>query len=232
MNRRPIHQMTIEPPGTLNALEYLLLGDLRELLEEPETAQTRHALPVLLNGLLDNRWHHSQLKGNGASLSDVLEKWPNRQSDIDLLRCERATCYSALETLRSQILRGLLSATITNKLRHDVQHVLRLVVAISQHQTRPRQTAFDSDVGGEGDLPRTAGRLLSIIFALQILQTNGVKRGEMNQKPKLHSTSLGKHQRRVKSLSVQTIATNPQTLKARPVVKYPDRAIARTMSDN
>ena len=61
MNSRPIHQMTVEPSGTLNALEYLLLGDLRELLEEPETEQTRHALPVLVNGLLDNRLHHSQL---------------------------------------------------------------------------------------------------------------------------------------------------------------------------
>ena len=170
MNHRPIHQMTVEPSGTLNALEYLLLGDLRELLEEPETAQTRHALPVLLNGLLDNRLHHSQLKGNGACLSDVLEKWPNRQSDIDLLRCEKATCYSALETLRSQILRGLPSATITNQLRHDVQHVLRLVVAIHQHETRPVQTAFNFDVGGERDLPHTAGRLLNITFALQIQQ--------------------------------------------------------------
>ena len=102
MYSRPIHQMTVEPSGTLNALEYLLLGDLRELLEEPETAQTRHALPVLLNGLLDNCLHHSQLRGNGACLSGVLEKWPNWQSDIDLLRCEKATCYSALETLRAR----------------------------------------------------------------------------------------------------------------------------------
>ena len=135
--------MTVEPSGTLNALEYLLLGDLRELLEEPETEQTRHALPVLVNGLLDNRLHHSQLKGNGAYLSGVLEKWPNRQSDIDLLRCEKATRYSALETLRSQILRGLPSATTTNNLRHDVQHLMRLVVAIHQHETRPVQTAFN-----------------------------------------------------------------------------------------
>ena len=135
--------MTVEPSGTLNALEYLLLGDLRELLEEPETEQTRHALPVLLNGLLDNRLHHSQLTGNGASLSGMLEKWPNWQSDIDLLRCEKATCYSALETLRSQILRGLPSATTTNNLRHDVQHLMRLVVAIHQHETRPVQTAFN-----------------------------------------------------------------------------------------
>ena len=143
MNHRPIHQVTVEPSGKLNALEYLLLGDLRELLEEPETEETRHALPVLLNGLLDNRLHHSQLTGNGASLSGMLEKWTNWQSDIELLRCEKATCYSALETLRSQILRGLPSATTTNNLRHDVQHLMRLVVAIHQHDTRPVQTAFN-----------------------------------------------------------------------------------------
>lgn len=143
MYSRPIHQMTVEPSGTLNALEYLLLGDLRELLEEPETEETRHALPVLLNGLLDNRLHYSQLTGNGASLSGMLEKWTNLQSDIELLRCEKATCYSALETLRSQILRGLPSATTTNNLRHDVQHLMRLVVAIHQHEPRPVQTAFN-----------------------------------------------------------------------------------------
>ena len=96
-----------------------------------------------MNGLLDNRLHHSQLKGNGAYLTGVLEKWPNRQSDIDLLRCEKATRYCALETLRTQILRGLPSATTTNNLRHDVQHLMRLVVAIHQHETRPVQTAFN-----------------------------------------------------------------------------------------
>jgi hypothetical protein len=149
MNHGPIHQMTVEPSGTLNALEYLLLGDLRELLEEPETALTRHALPVLLNGLLDNCLHDSQLRGAGACLSDVLEKWPNRQSGIDLLQCEKDTCYSALEKLRSQILGGQPSATITNQLRYDVQHVLRLVVEIHKHETRPVQTTFNFDVGGE-----------------------------------------------------------------------------------
>jgi hypothetical protein len=149
MNHGPIHQMTVEPSGTLNALEYLLLGDLRELLEEPETALTRHVLPVLLNGLLDNCFHVSQLEGAGACLSDVLEKWPNQQSGIDLLHCEKATCYSSLEKLRSQISGGLPSATITNQLRHNVQHVLRLVVEIHKHETRPVQTTFNLDAGGE-----------------------------------------------------------------------------------
>jgi hypothetical protein len=147
MNHRPIHHMTVERSVPLNALEYLLLGDLRELLEETETAQTRHALPLLLNGLLDNCLHDSQLKGNEACLSDVLERWPNRQSGLDLLRCEKATCYSSLEKLRSQILGGLPFSTITNQLRHNVQHVLRLVVEIHQHEPRPVQTTLNFEVG-------------------------------------------------------------------------------------
>ena len=86
------------------ALEYILLGDLRDLLEEPEPdEQTAHWIGAVLDALLEALPREMELKSEGGYLQPVLEQFPNWASLIGDLASEKHALFDKLRELRAQI---------------------------------------------------------------------------------------------------------------------------------
>src|SRR5262245_36103537 len=60
-----------------SVLEYLLLGDLRDLLEEPPDTETRRWLLAVLEELLNLLPNEFEFEDQGGYLSEVREQFPN-----------------------------------------------------------------------------------------------------------------------------------------------------------
>ena len=71
------------------ALEYILLGDLRDLLEEPADQFTRSWLIAVLDALLDTLPRQMALKESSGYLSEVLDEYPSWYRHVEDLQNEQ-----------------------------------------------------------------------------------------------------------------------------------------------
>ena len=97
----------IQTLTTCYDLEYLLLGDLRQLLDEPQTAQTRQSILVILDRLLLNLPRQLALACEEGYMSEVLEQRPNWHRQIEALHGANMACISALDESRNRVVREL-----------------------------------------------------------------------------------------------------------------------------
>ena len=149
MNNQQESNRAPESLKTCYDLEYLLLGDLRQLLTEPQTAQTRQSLLVILDRLLLNLPEQLVLACEEGYLSEVLEQRPNWHRQIEALHGANMACISALDESRNRVERNLPFAAIANELSCNLRHWMQSLVAIREHETRLLQKAFTLDIGGE-----------------------------------------------------------------------------------
>ena len=84
------------------ALEYILLGDLRDVLEEEPDEQSRKWLLAVLDALLDAMPREFELKCHGGGyLCEVLEQYPNWYGQVESLKEEREQLYAHLRRLQN-----------------------------------------------------------------------------------------------------------------------------------
>ena len=134
---------------TCHDLEYLLLGDLRQLLDEPQTAQTLQSLLVILDRLLGSLPCRFALACENGYMTEVLEERPTLHRQIQALRSANVACISSLEEMRSRIVHELPLAAITDEVNLNLYRWMRSLVAIRSHENRLYQEAFTLDYGGE-----------------------------------------------------------------------------------
>src|SRR3990172_6700611 len=87
------------------ALEYILLGDLRDLLEDDVDQFTRPWLLAVLDALLDTLPREFRLKSRDGYLQEVLEEYPSWYRHVEGLRQEHEALYHNLRELRDGIAR-------------------------------------------------------------------------------------------------------------------------------
>ncbi|MBT6494231.1 MAG: hypothetical protein HOL01_06715, partial [Planctomycetaceae bacterium] len=78
------------------ALEYILLGDLRDLLEESPDEENCRWLLVILDALLEAKQREFELQQDGGYLEDVLEQVPNWEPQVERLRHEHHELFDNL----------------------------------------------------------------------------------------------------------------------------------------
>ncbi|MCC7424720.1 MAG: hypothetical protein IT428_31000 [Planctomycetaceae bacterium] len=83
--------------------EYLLLGELRELIADPPTELTRRALAMVLDALFDLLPARFDSEEHGGYLTDVTGRFPHWQDQVDALRVEHGLLYEELRDLRSSV---------------------------------------------------------------------------------------------------------------------------------
>jgi hypothetical protein len=142
---RPAH----EALDACHELEYLLLGDLRELLEEPETLHTRRSLMLILEHLLVNLPRQLMLKCEGGYMTEVLGEFPWWQDEVEALLSEDQACNSALVQLHERLAHELPWLPIAAEVRATLDRWMELLAAIRKQENRLLQKAFTLDLGGE-----------------------------------------------------------------------------------
>ncbi|MCH8829160.1 MAG: hypothetical protein IID45_06240 [Planctomycetes bacterium] len=129
------------------SLEYILLGDLRDLLEEPPDNLTCKWLTAVLDALLDTMPQGFALQEDGGYMSDVLDIYPNWSGQVSQLLEERETLFGKLETLRERLADRESFRKVADELRRDLRDWMNSLGAFHRHERRLLQTAFNLDVG-------------------------------------------------------------------------------------
>lgn len=84
-------------------IEYILLGDLRQLLTEPMTEQSRQWIHRLLDMLLDLLPSQFAAEEADGYLQDVLDEHPEWERRVHDLRQQHDDLYQSLSGLRADL---------------------------------------------------------------------------------------------------------------------------------
>ena len=129
------------------ALEHLLLGDLRELLEEPPDRQNRRWLLVILDGLLETLPREFLLKEEGGYLAEVLDEYPSWSPQVEQLRRQHGDLYVTLDRLRQRLSSNRPFREVADEVRSELRDWMNCLIAHNRHENRILQTAINLDVG-------------------------------------------------------------------------------------
>lgn len=129
-------------------LEYILLGDLRDLLEEEPGEQTTRWLVAVLDTLLDTLPRELALKSEEGYLEDVLCEHPHWQPQVERLRSEYLRLCIWLEELRDRLVNRSPVTDIADRVRHDLREWMAALHAHHRHERRLMQTSVNLEVGG------------------------------------------------------------------------------------
>lgn len=128
-------------------LVYILIGDVRDVIEEPPSDQTRHWLAVLLDTLLETVPEEFSLKSDGGYLSEVLHEFPHWDTRVGDLEDLYFSLYLQLRRLREQLRLRVTYEETARSLREDLS---AWISAFQEYRAQERdlvQTAANLTVG-------------------------------------------------------------------------------------
>lgn len=128
-------------------LEYILLGDLRDLLEEPANEETSKWLVAVLDTLLDMLPRQFALEESGGYLSEVTAEFPHWFREVEALQREHHALYASLQQLRDRVVLDKPFDGIADQVRAELRDWMQRVAAHKRHENRLVQTAVNLEVG-------------------------------------------------------------------------------------
>jgi hypothetical protein len=128
-------------------LEYILLGDLRDLLDEPETPETVRWLEAVLDALLDTIPEEFALKSGDGYLNEVLEDYPNWHSSVEKLENEYYALFRRLRQLREKIRNEEDYSSIADEVARELRQWMHAFRAHHQAEQRLVSLAANLEVG-------------------------------------------------------------------------------------
>jgi hypothetical protein len=129
-------------------LDYLLLGDLREMLDEALTPQARKWMLSILDVLLENLPREHRLKSVDGYLHEVLVEFPNWSGHVDRLESEDYELYDRLSDLRDHLELDTLEPEAVKELRYRLQEWMQALVTHRMQETSLLLAAVNTDIGG------------------------------------------------------------------------------------
>jgi hypothetical protein len=129
------------------ALEYILLGDLRDLLEEPADQYTHRWLVAVLDALLEALPRQMALKEERSYLNEVLDEYPSWYRHVEDLQNEQRLLVLALEALRDRLDTAGPYHRDAARVNSTVRQWMNRLKAHRRHETRLLQTAMNLEVG-------------------------------------------------------------------------------------
>ena len=133
-----------------SVLEYLLIGDLRDLLEESPDNETRRWLLAVLEELLNLLPNEFEYEDQGGYLAEVCDQNPNLSNTVDRLHREHEGLYFSLLELRNRIADEQSFEFIAEEMKPKLR---RWIEAAQRHRESEQQlvvAAYDTSFGGEG----------------------------------------------------------------------------------
>lgn len=130
-------------------LEYIIMGDLRQLLIEQPTQHTRLSLLVLLNRLLMSLPQAMRLSSDDCYMTEVREKRPNWHRKIEALHRDNVACFIALCELRDQIESKVNIIDISDEMDCQLREWMTLYARTRTRESQLLQEALTTDFGGE-----------------------------------------------------------------------------------
>lgn len=130
-----------------SSLEYILLGDLRDLLEEPIDSENRKWLLAVLDALIDTLPREFDLEDEDGYMSEVLDRFPNWSPQVENLHHDHERLFEKLKELRARIARDSWLAPFANEVRRHVRDWIETLVAHNRGEMRLVLKAMNLEVG-------------------------------------------------------------------------------------
>lgn len=130
-----------------SSLEYILLGDLRDILEEPPDGESRKWLLAVLDALLETLPRQFILEEEDGYMSEVLERYPSWSAQVERLHRDHDLLFLKLKELRGRIERNIWVAPMATEVRRDLRDWILKLIAHHRGETRLVQTAMNLEVG-------------------------------------------------------------------------------------
>lgn len=131
----------------LSELEYILLGDLRDVLEEEPDEQNRKWTIAIVSTLLDTVPQEFHLREHGGYMAEVLQENPAWDSQVRQLKSEHMTLVDQLRQLRQRLEDRHPFCEICEGLRRDLRDWMHNLAAHNRHESRLIQDAMNVDTG-------------------------------------------------------------------------------------
>ena len=139
------------PPHEFAALEHILLGDLRDLLDDdPSDPETRRWLTAVLDVLADMLPCQFALEEHGGYLEDVRLEFPEWEGDIDRLHRQHEELYQGLCELRGQLADDDGIAASASRVRVDLRNWMEQLQSHQQAELDLLQSAANQETGVGG----------------------------------------------------------------------------------
>ena len=133
-----------------SVLEYLLIGDLRDLWEEPADAETRRWLLAILDELLDLLPNEFEYEDQDGYLADVSELFPNWAPRIHRLHIQHDGLYFTLLELRNRIGQQESFEYIAEEVKPELSRWIETAQQLRSDERHLVVSAYDLTLGGEG----------------------------------------------------------------------------------
>jgi hypothetical protein len=130
------------------ALKYILLGDLRDVLEEPADRHTRGWLVAVLDALLDILPREMAIKEASGYLNAVLDEYPSWYRHVEELQNEERLLFLSLQALRDRLETSATYAHAADRVKSALRQWMTRLTAHQRHENRILQTAMNLEVGG------------------------------------------------------------------------------------
>ena len=127
--------------------EYILIGDLRDLLENPPDDENRRWLVAVVDALLDTVPREFALKSEEGYLADVLDEFPNWDSEVARLEQQYAVLCSRLALLRERIVTRHRLQEISERLQIELEAWMDAFARLHREEQQLVLSAANLEVG-------------------------------------------------------------------------------------
>lgn len=114
--------------------EYILLGDLRDLLEDPPSDENRVWLMAVLEALLDTLPKEFALKSRDGYLSVVLDEYPSWDHKVARLETQYVLLYRQLRVLRDRLVTRHRLRDVAERLRVELERWMDAFVGLHRDE--------------------------------------------------------------------------------------------------
>jgi hypothetical protein len=131
-----------------NELQYILLGDLREMLDEPLTPLARRWMAAVVDTLLEMIPREHRLKSANGYLAEVLTEFPNWASRVDKLEAQHFGLFDRLSDLRDELDQEASDGAAVRALTFSLQEWMEAYAEHRRHESALLLDAVNVEIGG------------------------------------------------------------------------------------
>lgn len=131
-------------------LTWLLVGDIREMLQDHLDEEALKWLRPVLDSLIGSMCEESEQTGEESWYGSFIEPCPHLSSKVAEIEAEQAELCKSLQGLRHSIERELPLAKLAAEIEAELASWVNLMIRHSRRERELMQDAWYTEIGGEG----------------------------------------------------------------------------------
>tara|TARA_R110002072_G_scaffold303130_1_gene495021 strand:+ start:47494 stop:47934 length:441 start_codon:yes stop_codon:yes gene_type:complete len=142
--------LVVRQPQQCTTLTWLLVGDIREMLQDHLDEEAIYWLRPILDALIAAMCEQSELTSREGWYNDLLGSFPHLISRVARIEAEQNTLCKSLRELRNGIERDIPVDRLAKELEADLNSWVELLVRHSRREAILMQDVWYTEIGGEG----------------------------------------------------------------------------------